>query len=318
MSTPPTSAPVCPRCGYPGPGPPCEHCGASPAEPRGADSVLGPPLRGPGALLAGALALPRGLGLLFSDRRNVLLLLPPLALTLVAYALAFGFGFRWIDRLSELASLEEGERVGSEPGFFADLATRVLESPIFAWFLGAGEWLVFLLLALLLFWWTFALVYELVCGPFLDTMQARLEARWFGADPRERLFPAPSGRARRALRFVAVETRALGISLQASVLAAVLFVAFLPLQLVPFVGVPLFYGLAGATTALTLLDIPFSRRTWPLGRRVQFLRRHALPLAAFGATAGAAFLLVPVVGPVLMVPGASLGGLWLVCRLDKG
>ena len=29
-------------------------------------------------------------------------------------------------------------------------------------------------------------------------------------------------------------------------------------------------------------------------------------------------LAIPVLGPILMVPAASLGGVWLVCRLDKG
>ena len=37
---------------------------------------------------------------------------------------------------------------------------------------------------------------------------------------------------------------------------------------------------------------------------------------AYGAVAGLFFLL-PVVGPILMVPSASVGGLWLLCRLDK-
>ena len=36
-----------------------------------------------------------------------------------------------------------------------------------------------------------------------------------------------------------------------------------------------------------------------------------------GIMAGLLFL-IPFVGPILMVPAASAGGLWLVCRVDKG
>ena len=44
--------------------------------------------------------------------------------------------------------------------------------------------------------------------------------------------------------------------------------------------------------------------------------RNLPALVSFGTVSG--FLLaVPLIGPVLMVPAASIGGLWLVCRLDK-
>ena len=44
---------------------------------------------------------------------------------------------------------------------------------------------------------------------------------------------------------------------------------------------------------------------------------HNLPaVTAFGVVASVLFL-IPVLGPVLMVPAASAGGLWMVCRLDK-
>ena len=50
---------------------------------------------------------------------------------------------------------------------------------------------------------------------------------------------------------------------------------------------------------------------------MRFLGRNLPPLIGFGVVAG--FLLsVPLFGPLLMVPAASVGGLWLVCRLDNG
>ena len=73
---------------------------------------------------------------------------------------------------------------------------------------------------------------------------------------------------------------------------------------------------AGFSTAISLLDIPFSRRRWSLSQRLSFLLQNPLALVAFGSTASLLFL-VPFIGPILMVPAASVGGLWLVVRLDK-
>jgi len=39
-------------------------------------------------------------------------------------------------------------------------------------------------------------------------------------------------------------------------------------------------------------------------------------VVTFGAVASLVFV-IPLVGPLVMVPAASAGGLWLLCRLDK-
>lgn len=115
---------------------------------------------------------------------------------------------------------------------------------------------------------------------------------------------------------VRVEWRAIVASLQASVITGLLVVFALPLYFVPIVGYPLFATVCGFATAVGLLDIPLERRGWKLGQRLRFVGRNLLPMLAFGIVSG--FLLaVPILGPVLMVPSASIGGLWLVCRLDK-
>jgi len=116
---------------------------------------------------------------------------------------------------------------------------------------------------------------------------------------------------------VTIEGRAAWASLQASVFTAVLLVLALPLYFVPAVGYFLFAAVAGLATSISLLDIPMERRGWPLSLRLAFLRRHLLPLTAFGAVTGL-LLSVPVLGVLLVVPAASIGGLWLLCRLDKG
>jgi uncharacterized protein involved in cysteine biosynthesis len=113
-----------------------------------------------------------------------------------------------------------------------------------------------------------------------------------------------------------VETVTLWTSVRTSLLALLLLVICLPLKFIPFVGPILFGAAAGFATAISLMDIPFSRRRWSMSQRLSFFTGNLLPLVAFGSVAGLVFL-IPLFGPILMVPAASIGGLWLVVRLDK-
>jgi uncharacterized protein involved in cysteine biosynthesis len=97
----------------------------------------------------------------------------------------------------------------------------------------------------------------------------------------------------------------------------VILIAFLWLHLIPIVGSWLWLLVSGFTVALSMLDIPFSRRQWSLRQRLDFLTSNFVAVASFGAVASLLAGLVPIVGAVLMVPTASIGGLWLVCRLEK-
>lgn len=116
---------------------------------------------------------------------------------------------------------------------------------------------------------------------------------------------------------VRVEGRTLLVSLKASLLAAVFLIPAIAIKfIVPIIGPFIFILIAGFATALTLLDIPFSRRQWPLKLRVRFLFLNLPAMIGFGAVSALLFA-VPIFGPLLMVPSASIGGLWLVCRLDK-
>ena len=116
---------------------------------------------------------------------------------------------------------------------------------------------------------------------------------------------------------VEVEGRTLFVSVKAALFAGILLAICFPLRFIPFgIGYVLFGSIAGFTTALSLLDIPFSRRQWSFRSRVRFLKTHALAHIAFGAVASVLFV-IPFIGPVLMVPAASIGGVWLVCRLEK-
>lgn len=91
----------------------------------------------------------------------------------------------------------------------------------------------------------------------------------------------------------------------------------LPLHLVPVVGSLTYSAIVGFATALGMLDLALERRDLKVAQRLEFAFHHLLPVAAFGVVTGAVFA-VPIVGPMLAVPSASIGGLWLVCRLDKG
>jgi uncharacterized protein involved in cysteine biosynthesis len=115
---------------------------------------------------------------------------------------------------------------------------------------------------------------------------------------------------------VRLEARTTWVGVKASLLAGLLMVLFLWLKFVPVVGYFLFAGLAGFATAISLLDIPFSRRQWAVSQRLAFLVKNPLPTLAYGIVASL-FFLVPFLGPLLAVPAASIGGMWLVCRLDK-
>lgn len=106
------------------------------------------------------------------------------------------------------------------------------------------------------------------------------------------------------------------VSVKAASIAGVVLVLFLPLKFVPVLGYVLFGGAAGFTTALSLLDIPFSRRQWSLKSRISFMLHQLPAMVTFGIVSSLLFV-IPVVGPVVMVPAASVGGLWMICRLDK-
>jgi uncharacterized protein involved in cysteine biosynthesis len=112
------------------------------------------------------------------------------------------------------------------------------------------------------------------------------------------------------------QARALLPGIKASVLTSVVLVLCLWVKLIPVAGYFVFAGIAGFTSAIGLLDVAFSRRRFDLSQRVSFVFEHAPAIVAFGLVQSALFL-VPVLGPLVGVPTASVGGLWLLCRLDK-
>ncbi|MFT4539020.1 MAG: hypothetical protein ACI835_001458 [Planctomycetota bacterium] len=353
---------ACSICGYDNPAPPCSHCGSAPR----AEWLRKAPVDGSSALGVGLEAIPVGLRLLWRTPGAYKLLIPPLLLTAIVFGGAFGWIWTQLSILTTTLEQSDGLELEGWPEWSRTAVNWILETGAIQWTLGLGQIVVFLFVALLISWFCFSLIYELISGPFLDELHGRIEAEWFGRDPRNAisrpndiptsrcallsvawmlpaglliaagLIQAGSGRwiwfgmapltllgsmlADRRYGpwlgwVVALESRTLWVSARAALLSGVLLVAFLWLHLIPVVGSPIFFALSGFVTAISLLDIPISRRQWSLAQEFAFLRRHLGAVTVFGASAALLFL-VPIIGPLIMVPTASVGGLWLLCQLE--
>jgi uncharacterized protein involved in cysteine biosynthesis len=300
----------CRTCGYHSATEECPLCAHAPREA----SLRAARARGLARLFEGFRALWHGLRILLTTPRTKRLLVPPFLMSSAVFALVFVWAWSWISGV--LRALDQGLEARLEN-------LPALLRPIVGWLVHTGallfsaQALAFVALALtasLVFLWCFSVVYEAFCGPFLDSVQARIEARWFGSDPRAQLEqqdqrPTFARRVRRELSTWLT-------SIKASLLALLVLLAFVWVKFLPLLGVPLFAIVAGFATALTLLDIPFSRRGWTVRQRLAFLREHLPEWISLGFGSGLCFV-VPILGPLIGVPVASIGGLWLFVRLDK-
>lgn len=353
----------CPLCGYDAPGVTCPHCGGTAADPSLAEPRSGT-LSGVGD---GVLALGHGLRILVGTRGIKRWLVPPLLLTLGLFAFLFAWLWGRLQALLEAAKLGDASQLDIGWSWLRAAVAWLIERGVVVWLAHTASWIVFLVGSSLVALWTFSIAYEALAGPFLDEVHGKLEARWFGRDPRDALhkpvelsggriasrlalgaaplavglvqwwrlagWPAWAWLALTPLGFLAVglvdrdfgrwllwivrlEAHTTWVGLKASALAGALMLLFLWLKLIPFVGYFLFAGLAGFATSVSLLDIPFSRRQWSVRQRLSFLLQNLPATIAFGAIASLLFL-VPFLGPLVGVPAASVGGLWLVCRRDK-
>jgi uncharacterized protein involved in cysteine biosynthesis len=354
----------CGLCGYDSAGTLCPHCGGSARE-----ASVAAPRRGTwGGVAIGFAALPRGLHELGVTRGAKRWLLPPFLITCAAFALLFAWLWSLYERLAQWTAGAAERELPLDVDWLREALEWLLRLRALVWLANLASALAFLALALVAAFWAFSIVYEAVSGPFLDEIHARVETRWFGDDPRNRLYrptalspgacaahasaagaaglvlalawvalgvprawlAAPLlllvpfvvlGLARREFGrwlwwLVRLEGGTLWVSLKAAAVAGLILLVLLPLKFVPGVGFLLFGLAAGFTTAVSLLDIPCERRRWSLRQRLAFLGRHLPAIVCYGSVASLLFV-VPLIGPVLMVPAASVGGLWMLVRLDK-
>ncbi len=371
----------CSLCGYHAPADACPHCGHT-SELASLARPLSGPFRG---VVDGLMAVPMGLWLLAKTRGTKRWLVPPFVVTFTLLAALLWIVFRAFDRMLDsvlpgdisfgdkrwdwLEGLSEGWDWLKSTWYGIAAASEWIVNAIYGLLTSQPlKWVGYFLVGSLVVWYCFSIAYEALAGPFLDEVQSRLEKRWFGEDPRNRLERPNDIPEERCLRrsivaaagavvivvagiflpyfpvwlavlltplslaavcwrdreyaewlwWVArVEGRATWVSLQAAAITGVVLVLALPLYFVPFgVGYVLYAGVAGFATAVGLLDIPFERRGVRLRQRLGFLFRNILPMISFGVVSGL-LLAIPLAGAALMVPGASIGGLWLICRLDK-
>jgi uncharacterized protein involved in cysteine biosynthesis len=342
----------------------CGHCGLAPL-----DASLGAPRAGPwSGVGVGFAALPRGLHYLATTRGVKRWLVPPLLITLAAFAALFIALWRAVEQFIVWVEQAGARELDIDPEWVRKPLEWLLGLKAFLWLTQISSLVMVLTVSAVAAFWAFSIVYEAVSGPFLDEIHGRIEARWFGRDPRNALYrptalssrecalhsagaagaglvlalvywalggphPVPAALALQALSFgvlgavrrefgrwlawiVRLEGGTLWVSVKAALIAGLILVLFFPLKFVPIVGFLLFGMVAGFTTAVSLLDIPCERRQWSLRQRLSFLLRNVPAVVAFGTVASLLFVL-PVIGPVLMVPAASVGGLWMLCRLDK-
>ena len=377
MSENKTTVCPCNVCGYENVSGPCIHCG------WGADGALHmdvrKPVGGAGALGVGGTALLKGFGILLVTRGIKRLLLPPFLLTLAIFIGTVNWAIGWTTRFldTHLGSGDERLSLSTWDDGWWRSGVEWLMNEGFGMAIARGSsWILFTLVAWAAAWYCFSIVYEAIAGPFLDEVQGKLEAKWFGRDPRSTLkrptdlapeicarytwllggagvalsgvlfavlpgswllvsaiaFLAPfiaamsptglPGLAHGAeyskwLRWIrTTESRALWVGVQVAVITLFSLLLLLPLHFVPVIGTMLYSAIVGFSTAIGMLEIPMERRGWQLGQRIRFLKRHLVPVTLFGCTVGLVFT-VPLLGPMIAVPSASIGGLWLVIRLDK-
>ncbi|MCK6448199.1 MAG: EI24 domain-containing protein [Planctomycetes bacterium] len=302
----------CPRCGYPAADERVEHCAYC---ARVVEPSLGAPKVGTRAdLLAGGQAFLRGLYFLGRTGGTKRWLVPPILATTTLFVATTYWLVTFVAGWVEALRADGAAELVFTPQWLADALEAVLKSATMWWLVSLGGHVVALAVGFLVALWAFSIVYEAACGPFLDVVHARIERAWFGADPRAS-WDASRGEVG-AKAWVVRNLATVWTSVKASLLAALVLLLAFPLQFVPLVGGLLFAVCAGFATAVSLLDIPFSRREWSLAQRLRFVREHGGAVIAFGLVAGLVFV-VPFIGPLVCVPAASVGGAWLVCRLDK-
>ncbi|MFT7679037.1 MAG: hypothetical protein ACI8QC_003036 [Planctomycetota bacterium] len=287
----------CPRCGYHAAELPCPHCELSAGSPEWKRLR---PRAGPAL---GLEAFVRGGGLVMSVPGGLRMLAMPAAMTAFGAVLVYrNWVSGWVASLfaglepAAVAARPEGW-LRSTLGFFSN-----------SWFVELLSRASHLVAMTLTAWLAFTFLFEAIAGPFLDRLHGRLEKRWFGKDPSAKGLGL-TGTLRR-------EGHMLSLSIAAAGMAALVSLLALPLLLFPGIGSLLYLAVSGIALSLGAMDTAFARRGWSLRQRKLLFERHWMAAASFGALAGA-ISGFPFLGPLVMVPCASLGGLWMLVRVDK-
>jgi CysZ protein len=139
-------------------------------------------------------------------------------------------------------------------------------------------------------------------APFREVISEMVEAKVTGVPVPER----PAGAALRDF------LPAIGRGLATSAYGIIVLVVFLPVLLIPGVGVILYLAPTAYIEALGALDATFGRKGMGLEEKRAWMRRRRVRVAGFGGAILAANL-IPL-GALLIVPAAAAGGALLVVR----
>jgi CysZ protein len=261
--------------------------------------------RHPVAAFARGLAYPaRAFRLIRADPKLRRYALLPFLINLAVFGLALAAFVYWFDDLFRLVS---GWAQLARPEAWYWL-------PLY-WLAALVRGIVAILLvvaALLVVWFSFTLLGNVIASPFNELLSAATERRLGVAGSNE----VPGGLLgipREGWRAVSDEARKTGFFLLVQA-------ALLPLNLVPVAGsvayATLSIGFGVLFVALDFIDYPMSRRRLPFAERRRALFRHAALMAGFG---GSLFLTIFIPGlSLICMPLGVVGGTLLYLDLEKG
>ncbi|MCO6440021.1 MAG: sulfate transporter CysZ [Nitrococcus mobilis] len=248
--------------------------------------------------LHGITYVPQGFRLLTAQglRRFVLL---PIAVNVLVFAGLLWWGAEWFHTL--LLWLLPPAIPSEHSGALGQLLT-FLEGTI-RWLL----WPLFLLAAVVVMFYTFTALANLIGSPFNSLLSARVEQHATGAPPLQ----GPKGKA-----FLAEAIEAIMDELRKIVYFALLGIPLLVLFIIPVVQVvaPFLWGLYGAwIIALEYGDYPLGNRGIPFREQRRITHQHRLLHLGFGAGV-LCMTIIPFVNLVAM-PTAVIGATLLQADL---
>ncbi|MEM7260754.1 MAG: EI24 domain-containing protein [Planctomycetota bacterium] len=238
-----------------------------------------------GGFVGGYLTFIRGLRFLIDHPRLIPIALVPFGLTVLLFACATVAGYVYADDL--------------HAWLFPDWDH---------WFWKILGYVIVTLLMVCM--WIFGLVTfgSIVASPFNDYLSQQVEAKMLHGQE-----PVPGGFAR-LMRDLAHTVKHETVRLAIYI---VIFLVFMPLLLIPFVGGVLFMVIMGYVNmrylAWNALDYCMARRLWGFRAKMAFLKRHRSRTLGYGA-ASLTFLAIPFT-LLFVLPILAVGGSVLFCRI---
>jgi len=240
-----------------------------------------------GAFLGGFWAFVRGLGFMATHRRLSLYIAAPLLINVVLLGgiLAVGYLYfgRWIDAGVQI---EWARALG--------VVLRALVK------------IVFVIAGLVVMFFTFTLVGDLVAAPFNDLLSEKTEQLALGTGFEEPFV---------LKQFARDVMRSIAEALKLLMFKVAILVPLLLFLFVPVVGaVPIFVA-ALFFAALDYLDLPMDRKRFRLGEKKRVIMRNKARCLGFGVAVYVS-LFIPLVN-LLVIPVGVVGGTLLFLQMRK-